>query len=811
MNDNNFFDEMELKPREPQRAYQWKYTACRYNIENANGFYTFSKSAEISPEEKEELIEAVAHYGQPDSAPLRPSREELADPTQFPIAFTSFKLSGGKSVICRARAVGQDYGGTRYGNFFAHAFVLSDGEWRDPIRYFVSQSFTDGLSPEEANLGKTPEPLPSLRLEDVAAGSSPAPFSTDLNALRALVDGFVEALRRRKNLIVGASPENLAKAANFLGDFLAVLPTEIASKIEFTTYSRNPTIETLFIRAKYVFLAFAPLEAARAVPKDKAVVVDLDAAIQGKPNVVASYAKVLSPKFLEFARSFVYAGKIAPAVASNASSFDSFEVVPEVEANASSFNEDERTLDLRYLNGLTTIYATTRGVFPQIERGWDDVWEFLSADKKTVLSERWIETWRFLNEQPFDVCLGVAQKLLKLDLTRFAKPGLPLQEKVLGIEAFTERIGYLKNRFDVMLTRNILSYVVVFCAKICAKNRLENLEATNEIMRRFVAFWRRVIPLDSSANKEWRGALPREISEIFDLNSPAGVATIGCEERFAYGFDALGKLVLDSFLELPNPSVWESWLAIALGIQFAIEKPEKLDAQTKECLQKCFSSVLEVRKNALTAFEFAYFPLFIEKITIATSYSLIFDIIGARNDEKRLKNYANRLVSDESLNAWKRGKSLKRSNASNSDAILDAALENLGPSNVTFMTDADYRAERAGEKKANADGGKKSSKNLSTEDAAPGSVAFVERLVIDKKYDALHSLFGNLQRGEFKRVKKYLKTKGVDLTAYEDKKRATSLPIWILATIISVCILTIIVSVWGALEYLKVIDWVSWF
>lgn len=751
MNGDNFFDQTG------DRAIvtQWKYTACRYNIENSNGFYTFSKSQEMSREEKEELIETVAHYNQLDSAPLRPTVDDLNDPTKFPVAFTHFKLSNGKSVICRARAVGQDYGGTRYGNFFAHAFVLSDGGWRDPIRYFVSSTFDDGLTAEEANLGRTPEPLPALLLNEVEARPKSAPFSSDLNALRALAAGFAEALRRRKNLIVGASPENLANAARYLGDFFAVLPPEIASKIEFTTYSYNPTNEALFARTKYVFLAFAPLETARDVPEEKAVVVDLDAALRGKPNVVASWANALSPQFLKFARRFAYAGKIAPATYSNAPQFE-----PKREI------ADERTLDLRYLNGLAIIYAMTQGVFPQIECGWEDAWAFLSADKRTDLRERWIETWRFLNEQPFDVCLDVAQSLLQMDLSRFAKPSLRLQKNVFGIETFTERTGYLKNRFDVMLARNILSYVVVFCAK----NRLENLEATNETMRLFVAFWASLIPRDAAANKEWRGELPNEIPEIFGMQSAAGVATIALADRFedSRRFDALAELALNSFLELPNPSVWEAWIAIALGIQIAIERPNALGTRTNERLQALFARYFAT-KEALGEFEHVYLKLFVEKINDATSYEIIFDIIGIRRDKEKLGAYADgRLISDKCLAAWKRGESLKRSESNAFDAILDDAFENSEPSDVKFMTDADYLAERFGRKKENDEVRKMSSKKASAQDAAPGSNAFVARLVRDGEFEVLaEKVFGDFNAGEFKRAKRYLGGLGIDLTKYE--------------------------------------------
>lgn len=745
MNGDNFFDQTG------DRAIvtQWKYTACRYNIENSNGFYTFSKSREMSREEKEELIETVAHYNQLDSAPLRPTAVDLNDPTKFPVAFTHFKLSNGKSVICRARAVGQDYGGTRYGNFFAHAFVLSDGVWRDPIRYFVSSTFDDGLTAEEANLGRTPEPLPTLGLDGIEPGRKSDAFSSDLNALRALAAGFAEALRRRKNLIVGASPENLANAARYLGDFFAVLPPEIASKIEFTTYSYNPTNEELFARAKYVFLAFAPLETARDVPEEKAVVVDLDAALRGKPNVVASWANALSPQFLAFAKNFAYAGKLA-APPSDPS-------IPQIRLETEK--TDERTLDLRYLNGLTVIYAMTQGVFPQIERGWEDAWSFLSADKQTFLRERWIETWRFLNEQPFEIGLAVAQTLLRLDLSRFAQPELKLQKNVWGIEAFTERTGYLKNRFDVLLTRNILSYAVVFCAK----NRLENLEAANEVMRRFVAFWARSIPTSEKENKVWRGELPNEIPEIFGMESPAFIATITMESLFGSSqrFDALAELALHSFLEVPNPNIWQSWLAIALGIQIALETPQALGSQVKTSLQQLFSKYFALG-NAIAEFERVYLKLFVERIKDATSYSLIFEILGIANDENKLKEYANgRLISDACLAAWERGESLKLDDAINIDVNFDDVNTRNGAEDVEFWDDKALIAEKLGKKP------KVGSNKSRLQDAAPGSIAFVDWLARNNKNEILAIVFGNFGAGQFKNAKRLLGSYGINLRTYE--------------------------------------------
>lgn len=721
-------------------VYQWKYTACRYNIEGSNGFYTFSTSTEISREEKEELVETVAHYVQLDSAPSRPTPDDLSDPTKFPVAFVSFKLTSGKSVICRVRAVGRDYGGTRYGNFFAHALILSEGAWRDPIRYFASPTFADGLTNEEANLGKTPKPLPSLKLDDVEAAPKPKPFSTDSNALSALVDGFVEALRSRKNLVVGASPENLKNAAKFLGDFLAVLPPEIAAKIEFTTYSNDPASEELFKRSKYVFLAFAPLERVYDVPEDKRVVVDLDAALRGKRASVSAYAKVLSTQFLEFSKDFVYAEICAPSKSDG---------VPNGET------QDERTLDLRYLNELAIVYSMTRGVFPQIESGWESAWSFLSADKRTVLRERWIATQRFLNRLPFHVGLAVAQNLLQCDLSRFAKPGLKLQENVKGSELAGGENA--PNRFVSMLTRNILSYVVVFCAK----NRFENPEATDETMRRFVAFWVRSIPTGARENKLWRGdALRYEIPEIFGADSPARVAAFDSDDRIV-------GWVLNFFLDLPNPSDYEVWIAIALGIQIAIETPQALGSRKRERLRELFKRCLAT-PSARAEFERIYLKLFVEKVKTQTTYSLIFDLMGVGGD--KLKEYAEgRLIGDWSLAAWKRGESLRCLNASIYDES-DGVFANSESSDLVFMDDRALLAERFSSKKKSEEPtvifSGKSGKHDARNDAEPGSIAFVAYLVDWDKLAALERVFGGFRAGELKRAVRFFGERGIDLTKY---------------------------------------------
>ena len=150
---------------------QWKYTACRYNIENANGFHTFSMSEGITRDEKEELIYYAGNYIKPDSYSDRPTPEEIE---KFPINFSSFKLRSGRRAIIQSRYVGQDYAGVRWGNFFSHALLLSNEREEEsgyywpfrPIQLWKSNIFSNGLTLEEQNLGRTPEPLPAIQIQE---------------------------------------------------------------------------------------------------------------------------------------------------------------------------------------------------------------------------------------------------------------------------------------------------------------------------------------------------------------------------------------------------------------------------------------------------------------------------------------------------------------------------------------------------------------------------------------------------------------------------------------------------------------------
>ncbi|MBP5622425.1 MAG: hypothetical protein J6X44_10460, partial [Thermoguttaceae bacterium] len=205
MNPNDAFSFQKdfIKAGSDRRVLQWKYTSSRQNIEKSAGFFTFSMSEKLTKEEKNELVDKAAHYDAPDSFPKRPSQDEL---TKFPVAFSYFRLSNGKYVLCRTQYVGMDYATSRYGNFFAHALVLEKGDWLNPIRYFRSSTFATGLTREEIELNDVPPALPELSLKDVDFSTKPFAELKTLNdgwfgVLSRMIDGLHAALKSGANLV----------------------------------------------------------------------------------------------------------------------------------------------------------------------------------------------------------------------------------------------------------------------------------------------------------------------------------------------------------------------------------------------------------------------------------------------------------------------------------------------------------------------------------------------------------------------------------------------------------------------------------
>ncbi|MGK5637170.1 GTPase-associated protein 1-related protein [Streptomyces sp. URMC 126] len=183
-------------------------------------------------------VEQLVGYEPPRDAPARPTADELA---AMPVAFGHHRLSDGSRLLCRVVYVGTDYSG-RYGNFHAHAVRLPEGRtlpggmlpieaWGSP---FWARDTPEGGSPDQRK-ALTPEGRPGkARLVEFARSRARRlePFLADVRALFRAADAPQLLLVERDS----------ADAANWIAIASSALPTGLADRLTFTTYTRRPLL-----------------------------------------------------------------------------------------------------------------------------------------------------------------------------------------------------------------------------------------------------------------------------------------------------------------------------------------------------------------------------------------------------------------------------------------------------------------------------------------------------------------------------------------------------------------------------------------
>ena len=218
---------------------QWKFTACKYNIEESNGFNTFSMSEGLTAEDKADLCRMAGAYTPPDNLPYTPTAEEIA--ALFPVVFSSFPLQSGKRAVVRTSYVGRDYAGMRWGNFFSHALVLPSNSWPFyPIQLFDSELLKSGLTEEELQIETRPSPLPPITVEKDSlrdfSSEIPRFFAADSIRYSTLIQ-LLNALRSRnqtgKPLILRDAKANIPF---WIAAIQYAFPVHLAGEISFTTY-----------------------------------------------------------------------------------------------------------------------------------------------------------------------------------------------------------------------------------------------------------------------------------------------------------------------------------------------------------------------------------------------------------------------------------------------------------------------------------------------------------------------------------------------------------------------------------------------
>ncbi len=182
-------------------------------------------------------VEQVIGYEPPREAPPRPTEAELAD---FPTAFSHTRLADGSRVLVRTVYTGADYSG-RWGNFYAHAVHLPSVADRLPGGALPITAWDSPQWSSSPPAGGTPPPLERFRPAEppfwVGLEGFIAARARWLAGLLADVRALHEDGSAAQIVIVERSSVDVARWIALAG---AVLPSESAQQLTFTTYTRRP-------------------------------------------------------------------------------------------------------------------------------------------------------------------------------------------------------------------------------------------------------------------------------------------------------------------------------------------------------------------------------------------------------------------------------------------------------------------------------------------------------------------------------------------------------------------------------------------
>ncbi|GHT44649.1 hypothetical protein FACS189454_02660 [Planctomycetales bacterium] len=238
---------------------QWKFTACRYNLRDRNGFNTFSMSEGLSRDDEEELIRRAGSYEAPSHLPYAPTAEEIR--TLFPVRYISFRLRSGKYAVIRTGFVGEDYAGDkRGGNFFSHALIFPDSVMPfAPVLLYNSPLFAAGLSEDELQIKSIPPLLPQVSVteNDLFNFTGELPdFFADSSRKECLYS-FIQAVRSEqtgKRVLLRDEPNNVPF---WIAAVQLALPLRLACDVSFSTLALEAS------SARNYHIAAVPMEGSK--------------------------------------------------------------------------------------------------------------------------------------------------------------------------------------------------------------------------------------------------------------------------------------------------------------------------------------------------------------------------------------------------------------------------------------------------------------------------------------------------------------------------------------------------------------------
>jgi hypothetical protein len=215
-------------------VWDLRYTSAESGPTGRSGFQ-FVATSPGTPPEVTRVVTPYMAYRPPPDAPSAPAPEELA---RFPTSL-AYGREGDYAVLARCRYTGRDYSG-RYGNFFGHALVATRQEMEGlrPIELWGSPTWAGPA-------GHAPDLLPGAAFDPEALVEWLAREGSH-DRLAVLLDAVTSALADGHGRVVLVA-EDIELVARWIALVSYSLPSALAARMSFTTYSADPESAPQFI------------------------------------------------------------------------------------------------------------------------------------------------------------------------------------------------------------------------------------------------------------------------------------------------------------------------------------------------------------------------------------------------------------------------------------------------------------------------------------------------------------------------------------------------------------------------------------
>ena len=216
------------------KVSQYIHTSCGNNNNFAQrGYMTYGKSSDITDLEVDE-IQKILNYKLRVPEYRHDADPETIDKT-FPRKLAFFRLSTGKYCLAQSAYVGLDCEGTRYGNYFIHAFVFDKSVPVDPYKFANSNQFRRVLTKEEM-MGPVPGTLPQLEINQENGTFAPLHIQGEEVFKRLMIFLRDRSFTEADKIFIRIDPQDIPS-------FLTMLSRHIikgGEPIPFLTYMNAP-------------------------------------------------------------------------------------------------------------------------------------------------------------------------------------------------------------------------------------------------------------------------------------------------------------------------------------------------------------------------------------------------------------------------------------------------------------------------------------------------------------------------------------------------------------------------------------------